>query len=742
MKRPPRHDSARWRQHLQIAIASVLVAISVLLIPGAQANEQTLHADIELISAYKNLKPNSVQDFALVVKPAPGWYTYWRNPGEVGKPTAVKWSLPMGLNAGEPEWPVPVRKVEDGGISYAFPDAHVLPVAIAVGEQLDFTRSDYELIADVSWLDCKDICIPERTTVSLTLPLANASDDEQTRRSTHYEQIQRAKTLIPPLNRDIPASFSAQQQGDKKILRIQIPQQELPPFVRQPGALVGIQGIVNEQVEASISATETSVTVQFEQDSYLESLPENFSLILTGLDPESSKSGAIELHVEAGSPALALATAANSNDAANTPAGNPTEALSIGTAILFAFLGGLILNAMPCVFPVLSLKVIGLVQSNTGGDARELRRHRHQHGIAYTAGVVVSFLAIAVTLIVLRSLGEQIGWGFQLQSPVFIAILAIIIFVLGLSMSGVIEIGSSLQNIGNGSVTEKQGHWQGAFWTGVLATVVATPCTAPFMGTAMGFALSQPIPLTLTVFIAMALGLASPFLAIAFIPVLARLMPRPGMWMVRLKELLAFPLYLTAVWLVWVFARQAGTDAAALLLVALVCVAMACWAWRISFTAQSKRLWTSLSAIMLLATVYSLYNASTVMAAAPAVITAATKAAAHTQQNSVAYSPATLEAALERGDTVLVNMTADWCITCKVNEKVALRDAEVQTHFAADNVTYIKGDWTNSDPEITSYLDSFGRNGVPLYVVYQPGAAPKVLPQILTPTIVKQALRQ
>ena len=433
----------------------------------------------------------------------------------------------------------------------------------------------------------------------------------------------------------------------------------------------------------------------------------------------------------------------NAIDEATAPQSQSSHAgapVSIATAILFAFLGGLILNAMPCVFPVLSLKVIGLVQSNVGGDPVDLKKHRHQHGIAYTAGVVVSFVAIALVLILLRGLGEQIGWGFQLQSPAFIAALAIIIFVLGLSLSGVIEIGSSLQNIGNQAPdSQSDQHWYGAFWTGVLATVVATPCTAPFMGTAMGFALSQPVIVTLIVFVAMALGLASPFLAIAFIPKLADLMPRPGMWMVRLKEFLAFPLYLTAVWLVWVFARQAGTNAAALLLVALVCAAMTSWAWQIRFNSNYKALWTSLSGVMLAATIYTTYVACVQVAIAPAEPSSSTVKA--TNQTSIAYSQDVLQTALERGDTVLVNMTADWCITCKVNEKVALKSPTVQSVLQEDDVTYIKGDWTNSDPTITRYLDSFGRNGVPLYVVYRPGAQPQILPQILTPSSVVAALR-
>ena len=731
-------DAPPLLQLLQIGFALALVILSVLVIPLGHANgreQPELHAEVELISAHRNLKPDSVQDLALVVRPAPGWYTYWRNPGEVGKPTTIKWTLPKGIHTGEPEWPVPVRKVEDGGISYAFPEQHILPVAIAIGRELDFTQTEYKFIADVSWLACKDVCIPESTTVSIVLPLANASDTEVNRRSASYDTIQGARDLIPTLDRNIPARFKTARQQENNLILVDIPVSRLPAFTRKPGALVGVQGIVNEQVEPDFSISDDNVSISFQQDPYLDAVPEHFSLILTGLDPDHLNAGAIELHVEPYSNGVSGTSIAGSAPEQNS------APLSIATALLFAFLGGLILNAMPCVFPVLSLKVISLVESNVSASPTKMKKHRHLHGIAYTAGVVLSFLIVALTLILLRGLGEQIGWGFQLQSPVFIASLTIIIFVLGLSMSGVIEIGSGLQNLGNqGPANEGGNHWQGAFWTGVLATVVATPCTAPFMGTAMGFALSQPMIVTLTVFLAMALGLASPFLAIAFVPKLAALMPSPGMWMVRLKELLAFPLYLTAVWLMWVFARQAGSDAAAMLLVALVSVAMASWAWQTRFHASNKGAWAALSAAMLAATVYAVYTASSQLALRPNDNSA--KPLGTSEEAYATYSQGNLDDALSRGDTILVNMTADWCITCKVNEKVALSSQDVKDILDKDGVTYLKGDWTNSDPAITRYLDSFGRNGVPLYVVYRPGTDPKILPQILTPSIVTEALEQ
>jgi len=395
--------------------------------------------------------------------------------------------------------------------------------------------------------------------------------------------------------------------------------------------------------------------------------------------------------------------------------------------------GGLILNAMPCVFPLLSLKIVSLVES---GNHNSVERRRH--GIAYTAGVILSFLLIAGLLIALRFAGEQIGWGFQLQSPWFIAFLVYLLFVLGLSLSGFIELGSSLQNLGSGLGNKERSSsdWRGSFFTGVLATVVATPCTAPFMGTAMGFALGQSAIVALLIFAAMGLGLALPFLLIAFIPFLANALPKPGNWMVRLKEFLAFPIYLTVIWLLWVFSRQTGGDAVALMLVGLVLVALALWIWRQTQFRDDAFISRAIAAFILVAAIIlALYAAS--VERNDIVLTDNAAVESDAQE----YTPERLQQALDNGEAVFVNMTADWCITCKVNERIALGTNKVKSAFAAQSITYLKGDWTNSDPVITEYLATFSRNGVPLYVYYAPGKTAVVLPQILTPSIVIDAIR-
>lgn len=386
---------------------------------------------------------------------------------------------------------------------------------------------------------------------------------------------------------------------------------------------------------------------------------------------------------------------------------------------LFAFLGGAILNLMPCVFPVLALKVMGLVQANAESAAQ-----RRLHGLTYTAGVLVSFLVIAGLLLALRSAGAALGWGFQLQSPWVVASLIYLFFILGLSLSGYIDIGSRWMGAGQG-LTEQRGAL-GSFFTGVLAVIVASPCTAPFMGAAMGFALVQPVPVGLAVFLALGLGMATPFLLLVSVPALARLLPRPGAWMNTFKEILAFPLYATAVWLLWVIGRQTGANGMAAVLAGCLLLVLGLWLWRLGSNAWRAGA-TAAGAL-----------AFVILASPLLTSTAQTQTAA----DATAYSP---ERVLERradGKPVFVNVTADWCITCIANERVALSSQAVKEAFASNDVAYLKGDWTNSAPHITKLLAQYGRSGVPLYLLFpaDQSAAAIVLPQLLTPGIVVDAL--
>lgn len=381
--------------------------------------------------------------------------------------------------------------------------------------------------------------------------------------------------------------------------------------------------------------------------------------------------------------------------------------VSLLAVLLMAMLGGLILNLMPCVFPVLSLKALHLAGASDRNHVAE--------GLSYTAGVVLSFVAVAALMITLRSAGEAIGWGFQLQSPFFIALLCYLFFVLGLNLLGVFEFSFAFAGIGN-KLTEGDS-LSASFFTGVLAAVVASPCTAPFMGTALGYAMTQSTPVALTVFASLGLGLALPFLLIALIPALGRMLPNPGAWMETFRQLLAYPLFLTCVWLLWVAGNQAGTGAMAAVLIGCILISAAIWAWRPHHVARAS------SVAMVVAAIAILYS--------PWVETKAVDKGQSSEEWSH-YTDETLEALLADGKPVFVNITADWCITCLANERVTLSTDEVKSFFQERGITYLKGDWTNPSPMINDYLARHNRNGVPLYVAYSKEQGTKVLPQILT----------
>jgi len=385
---------------------------------------------------------------------------------------------------------------------------------------------------------------------------------------------------------------------------------------------------------------------------------------------------------------------------------------SLWLALGFALLGGLILNLMPCVFPVLSIKAVSVMEARGAEHA-----HQRGHALAYTAGVVLSCLAAAGAMLTLRAMGEKLGWGFQLQSPVFVAVITYLLFALGLSLSGFVHFGTSIMGVGQ-SLTVRGGY-VGSFFTGVLAVVVASPCTAPFMGTALGYAVAQPAVVALAVFATLGLGLALPFLLIGFIPPLARLLPRPGHWMETFKQAMAFPLYLTVVWLVWVLARQSGVNAVPVVLSGLVMVAVASWLMH-SHSLISR----GLRYVALAIAVGLLFVPA--LRVTPAAASGASDAAA------AAYSDPRLAELRAQGHPVFVNLTADWCLTCKFNERAAIETDAVQATLAKHGVISLKGDWTRADPAITRVLERFHRAGVPLYLLYAPTGEPVVLPQVLT----------
>ncbi|MCC8536008.1 protein-disulfide reductase DsbD family protein [Xanthomonas axonopodis pv. poinsettiicola] len=426
-------------------------------------------------------------------------------------------------------------------------------------------------------------------------------------------------------------------------------------------------------------------------------------------------------------PAQAQAAQGTARAGADASADNPQRTQPPHTdkgllaMLALALLGGLVLNLMPCVLPILSLKVLGLAHSG------ESRSHARSHAVWYSLGVLVSFAAIGGLVIALRAAGQAAGWGFQLQQPWFVAALAYLMFAVGLSLSGVFTLGSNLGGIGQ-SLAARNGPL-GDFFTGVLACVVASPCIAPFMGTALAYAFTAPALLAMLVFLTLGLGLALPFLLIGFIPSLARRLPTPGAWMETLKQVLAFPMYLTAIWLLWVLGKQRGVDAVALMLVGATLLALGLWCFERSRW-SSNRPGMRLAAVMLVLAIVPVVGVTRLR------LPAATAAS----EGVVAFSPQLLDRLRADNRVVFVNMTADWCVTCKANEKNVLGSAEFRDALRRVDAVYMKGDWTNVDPAISTFLDQHQAVGVPLYVVYGPGAPPAILPAVLTGAITEDAL--
>lgn len=730
------------------------------------------HISVSLVSETAPIRPGETVQLALRLKPDKGWHTYWKNPGDTGLPTKLIWDLPQGFRAGEIEWPVPERIDFQGAINFGYHGETWLPVTLLVPPSIDPTmlaNGSANIAAKATWLICKDVCIPGSANLSLRLPIIDPADagaprtaklgisipdtaisDTAISDSAKLEnklsntaidwrrQFAQTRRQIPELIHSSGAQFTITD-----TVTIEVDVDQLPTFTRPLQVLIGSKQVVSNAREPTAAIIGDKLVISAAKDPYLSSAPAVLPVVLVAQNSDGEIQQAVEFVARHTEQLVTTAAELAPSQGEIATVANPGSGVTrLPGILLFALLGGIILNAMPCVFPVLSLKVVSLVES--GNHSAAVRR---QHGIAYTAGVILSFLLVAAVLIALRLAGEQIGWGFQLQSPWFITFLIFLLFGLGLSLSGLLELGSSLQNLGSGLAVGQADsqHWRGSFLTGVLATVVATPCTAPFMGTAMGFALSQPVLIALLVFAVMGLGLALPFLLIAFIPALANALPKPGNWMVQLKELLAFPIYLTVVWLIWVLSRQAGDDAIVYILTGLVLLALTLWLWRLTLYRDKAMVIKVLAALSLLGALAFAWLAVSSKGNSE-LLGSQGSLQASVDNNSegfiqAAYSSARLTDALNKGQPVFVNMTADWCITCKVNERVALATGEVKTVFAERGVVYLKGDWTNADPAISEYLRRFNRDGVPLYVYYAPGQQAVVLPQILTPGIVLNALR-
>ena len=711
-----------------IGIAAPVLAQTAAVGDGGPGPVKAPHLTAELMSLGPAVEPGGTQEVGLVLAMEDKWHVYWVNAGDSGEPPRITWTLPEGFTAGPMQFPVPERLPLGPLMDFGYEDSVAFPVVITAPAAA--RPGPVHLDARVDWLVCAQVCVPGKAYLGLDLvvqPGAPAIAQEP-----KVGALGQAMTLIPgPLP---PGSrFSVIGGAQEFVLTLHDGVRETDgEFYPYPGQ-APTDLIVNAR-DQDVQSMSDGVQVWVPRSPDLKELPKTLRGVLRLSETKAYEvsAGIVpgELRKESSAPASA---------------GKVTALGAIG----LAFLGGVILNLMPCVFPVLFLKGLALVQTASAGA--EARRSSLTHGLVYALGILVSFWAIVAVLLALRASGHHAGWGFQLQSPVFLAVLASFLFFFALSLAGQFDLGLSLTSAGGG-LAQKEG-FAGSFFTGVLATVVATPCTAPLMGAAVGFALAQTAGVTFAVFTALGLGLAAPYLLLSWRPEWVRILPKPGAWMETLKQFTAVPLFATAIWLAWVYGQlypsELGVNEIALLLVCFLVLAVAGW----TLGRWPAKTGSSVAAVLLIllglaipvsqAKMAGRTSAATSPAADPSV-GAASAVGADGLLVWRPYSQATLDAAQAGGHPVFIDFTAAWCLSCQVNERVVLKAAEVQKALREGKFTLLRADWTNEDSEITAKLASVNRAGVPTYVVYPGlvGAAADVLPELLTKDLVLKAIQK
>ena len=673
------------------------------------------HLTVEMVSAGPAIAAGGTQTVGFVFTLEDKWHIYWKNAGFAGFPPSVQWTLPAGVTVGDLEFPAPSRLPFQGAVDYGYEDNVTYPAVLTANASARPSKAGIvHVAAKLKWLVCREVCVPGSADLGLDLKLAPAG----TAVASPGLSVGPVGAALKHIPRAMPAGFAAHAVTNGEAL-----------------ALTFTTG--TRETDGDFYPLDESLFAD-NVDQSAETLPAGVRIFATLLPkPAVPKTihGVVELSdneaydvtadVVPGTAAEALPSAGAAKSSGQGT--GTTEKVTVVSAILLALLGGVILNLMPCVFPVLFLKALSLVQS-TGEERGRMR----SHGLTYTLGILVSFWVIVAVLLVLRSGGSRFGWGFQLQSPGFVACLAMLLFFFALSLAGMFELGLSITSTGD-SLTQKQG-FAGSFFTGGLATVGASPCVGPFMGGAIGFALSQPPLVTFAVFSALGVGLALPYLAISYFPAMIRWLPKPGAWMELLKQITALPLFATVIWLVYIYGRLYSTGEggqgiyqAAMLLCGLLVLTIAAWTlgrWPYART-------STIVAVLLV-----------FVAVATPFVLRPNKAEAAEAAVWEPFSQTALDGARASGKAVFVDYTAAWCLSCQVNEKLVLNTSDVQTKLRKGNFVLMRADWTQYDPAITAALTAVGRSGVPTYVIY-PGkstASPDVLPELLTKDAVLTAI--
>ena len=736
-----RNRSVRHRRCM--VVAGLVAGLAVLAGGVAQAAPvRAGHTQAELLAEVASVKPGQAFTVGLSLTPDPGWHTYWINPGDAGKPARIRWDAPEGLEFGELAFPAPGFVPFMGLMSYGYNEptlllAEATQIAPPAGAML-------AIKARASWLVCDDkLCIPERADLSLEIPVADenpAAPPPAESESWRAAAFAEARALLPQ-----PVGWSAafHEAAGEVVFDLATPLslEDAASLYLFPEAQGMIDHTAPQRIDIGSDRVRVAVPVgprvaRYQNTGLVLSMAmdgaptQSFSLSAQRSDAPAEGDGGALLSMSVapgggadggGGHGDAVGGGAALGGGAVSPAG--FSAAAFWQAAVFAVLGGLILNLMPCVLPILSLKALGVAQMS-GEKPAAARRS----GLQYLAGVLASFLVFAALIIALRQAGEAVGWAFHMQNPLIVAALALLMVAVGLSLLGVFEVGSGLGALGGKAARGRSGE----FFTGILAVLVATPCTAPFMAPALGYAIVQPPAATAAVFLALGLGFALPYCVVAFLPGARRLLPRPGAWMTSFRQALAFPMLATAIWLYWVLGNQAGIDALALALISALALGLAAFGWRRMAGEGVSRPWRAASVAALLVVAASLW-------ALPRIAVAPGDAGP--PAGEIAWSEAALGELRAEQRPVFAYFTADWCITCKVNERVALQSGAVKDFFARQGIQVMVGDWTNEDPRITEVLQRHGRAGVPLYLYFGSGASEAlVLPQLLTPGLVIESI--
>ncbi len=681
----------------------------------------TEQAIAELVAGVGAVTPGQTFDVALRLELDPHWHVYWKNPGDTGLATTVDWTVAEGVKVGELEFPTPEKIITPPDfVSYGYEGELFFLAKVTVPEGLSVGET-LSLKADASWLACEKICIPGGAKLALELPVVAAG--EAVVSSPWTAALQEARANLPAVPDGAAFTFEALDS----TISAQV----------EWGGLAGIdsdalyfyveeEGLVSSDAPQNFVLSGSSLIISMQKSEYHEGEVDRLTGVLV------SESG---FPAAGGVRAVFLDSARVPGVGASTgSAAVPAAGIGFAQALLFAFLGGVILNLMPCVFPILSVKVLGFVQQSGEDDKKALA-----HGLVFAGGVVASFWALAGALIALRAGGESLGWGFQLQSPYFVGILLLVMFLLGLSLAGVFEVGTSAVSLA-GKV--KGDGYGGSFFSGVLATAVATPCTGPFMGPALGFALTLSAVQSLTVFTFLALGMAAPYVLLSSFPKLLKKLPRPGPWMETFKQLMSFPMFATCIWLVWLMGAHVGNDGLIMVLGGLLVVAIGAWVygrWSVpSKPAVTRRVSAIAAAAIAVLGIWMLIPSE------EATQSAGAEYAGGPDQYGVvweSFSPEMVAAARAEGKPVFIDFTANWCLTCKANKAVVFTSDEVKQRFRELDVVMVKADWTKRNPVITQALEEFGRSGVPLNILYDGKTdTPMILPELLNPGIVLDAL--